>query len=171
VLLALAGCGSSGSSGSPIPATQAERMIALLQKADSQASAGTCEGAQAKVRETQGILATLPKSVDADLRRELANGMDRLLTLIADQCQRPQPSTTTTTPTETTTTPTTTTPTDTTPTDTTPTDTTPTDTTPTDTTPTDTTPSTTTTTPTTTTGTGGTPPPPANGATGTGGHG
>jgi hypothetical protein len=151
-------------------------MIALLQQADSQGSAGTCAGAQAKVREAEGVLATLPKSVDATIRRELANGMERLRTLIADQCQRPQPSTTTTTPTETTTTQTTTTPTTTTPTDTTPTDTTPTQTTqttttPTDTTPTDTTPSTTTTTPTTTTGTGGTPPPPANGATGNSGQG
>jgi hypothetical protein len=154
-------------------------MIALLQQADSQGSAGTCAGAQAKVREAEGVVATLPKSVDPKLRSELANGMERLRTLIADQCQRPQPSTTTTTPTETTTTQTTTTPTtttpttptDTTPTDTTPTQTTQTTTTPTDTTPTDTTPSTTTTTPTTTTGTGGTPPPPANGATGTSGQG
>jgi hypothetical protein len=151
-------------------------MVALLQQADSQASAGTCTGAQAKVQEAKGVLATLPKSVDAKLRTELANGMERLRTLIADQCQRPQQSTTTTTPTDTTptqttTTPTDTTPTDTTPTDTTPTDTTPTDTTPTTTTPTDTTPTTTTTTPTTTTGTGGTPPPPANGATGTSGQG
>jgi hypothetical protein len=117
-------------------------MVALLQKADSQASAGTCTGAQAKVQEAEGVLAALPKSVDPKLRTELANGMERLRTLIADQCQRPQQSTTTTTPTDTTTTQTTTTP-------------------------TDTTPTTTTTTPTTTTGTGGTPPPPANGATGT----
>jgi hypothetical protein len=154
-------------------------MIALLQRADSQASAGICGGAQAKVQEAEGVLATLPKSVDPKLRRELANGMERLRTLIANQCQRPQPSTTDTTPTDTTptdttptdTTPTDTTPTDTTPTDTTPTDTTPTDTTPTDTTPTDTTPTTTGTTPTTTTGTGGTPPPPANGATVNGGQG
>jgi hypothetical protein len=147
-------------------------MITLLQQSDSQASAGTCAGAQAKVREAEGVLATIPKSVDATLRSELANGMERLRTLIADQCQRPQPTTTTTTtptvttPTETTTTPTTTTPTETTPTETT---TTPTTTTPTTTTPTTTTP--TTTTPTTTTGTGGTPPPPANGATGTSGQG
>jgi hypothetical protein len=156
-------------------------MIALLQRADSQASAGICVGAQAKVQEAEGVLATLPKSVDSKVRRELTNGMERLRTLIADQCQRPQPSTTNTTPTDTT--PTDTTPTDTTPTDTTPTDTTPTDTTPTDTTPTDTTPTVTTpttpgttptttgTTPTTTTGTGGTPPPPANGASGNGGQG
>ena len=65
-------------------------MIALLQQADSQGSAGTCAGSQAKVREAEGVLATLPKSVDSKLRSELANGMERLRTLIADQCQRRQ---------------------------------------------------------------------------------
>jgi hypothetical protein len=163
----LPGCGSSGNSGKPIPASAASRMIALLQLADQQATDGKCGGATAKVREAEGVLAQqVPKSVDANLRRNLADGLQRLRTLIADQCQRPQQTDTTTTPTETT--PTQTTQTQTTQTDTTPTDTntTPTETT---TTPTTTTPTTTTptdTTPTTTTGTGGTPPPPANGAAG-----
>ena len=135
-------------------------MIVLLGQADRQSSQGTCNGAAAKVRQAQGILDSLPRSVDPDVRKGLADGMDHLLSLISSECQRPQETQTDTTPTQTTQTETTTT--ETTPTETTPTETTPTTpstTTPTTTTPTTTTP--TTTTPTTTTGNGGTPPPPA----------
>jgi hypothetical protein len=172
-LIALPGCGSSKDQGSPIPRKQADQMVTLLGQADQQSSSGICSGADAKVRQAQGVLDGLPSSVDPDVRRGLADGLARLRTLIAQQCQRPQPTQTQTTPTETT--PTQTTTTETTPTETTPTDTTttPTTTTPTTTTPTTTTPTTTGTgtgtTPTTTTGTGGTPPPSAgNGATGNG---
>jgi hypothetical protein len=175
VLLLLPGCGSGGSNGKPIPSKPADRMIALLDQADTQAAAGTCSGATAKVREAERVLAQeVPGSIDADVRRGLADGLARLRTLIAQQCQRPQQTQTTTTPTETTPTETTTTPTETTTTPTTTTPTTPTTTTPTTTTPTTTTPTTTTptdTTPTTTTGTGGTPPPAANGGGATGNSG
>jgi hypothetical protein len=180
VLLVLPGCGSKKSQGSPIPSQQANRMIALLQQADTQASSGICRGADAKVRQAQGVLDGLPRSVDPNVRRDLADGLARLRSLISQQCQPPQQTQTQTTQTQTTQTQTTQT--DTTPTDTTttPTDTT---TTPTDTTTTPTTPTTTTTTPpptptgtgtgtstgTTTTGTGGTPPPPGA-ATGTNGQ-
>jgi hypothetical protein len=137
-------------------------MIALLGQADRQAAQGTCSGADAKVRQAQSVLDSVPRSVDADVRKGLADGMDRMRSLISSRCQRPQKTQTDTTPTETT--PTVTTPTETTQTQTTQTETTttPTTTTPTTTTPTTTTP--TTTTPTTTTGNGGTPP----GQTGTG---
>ncbi len=134
-------------------------MIALLEQADRQSSQGTCNGADAKVRQAQSVLDTLPNSVDKDVRQALADGMERLRSLISSECKRPVETQTNTTPTETTPTQTTQTETTQTETTTTPTTTTPTTTTPTTTTPTTTTP--TTTTPTTTTGTGGTPPPPS----------
>jgi len=166
VLLALPGCGSSSKDdGAPIPNAQSNQMIQLLSQADSQASANICRGADAKVRQAQSVLDSLPRSVVPDVRKGLAEGYARLRALISQQCQRPQQTPTQTTPTVTTQTETTqteTTQTDT-GTGTTPTDTTPSTTTPTTTTPTTTTPSTTT--PTTTTGNGGTPP------TGTGAEG
>jgi hypothetical protein len=153
----LPGCGGGDSKGKPIPATQANRMIALTRLADQNSADGKCSGAAAKVREAQSVLDQVPSSVDKSVREGLAQSYDRLLSLIQSECQRPQQSQTQTTPSETTTTPTTTTPTTTTPTTTTKTTTTPTTTTPTTTTPSTTTP--TTTTPTTTTGNGGTGPP------------
>lgn len=163
----LPGCGGSGNKGKPIPADQANRMIALTRLADQQSADGRCGGAQAKVHEAQTVLQQVPSSVDKSVRDGLAQSYDRLLSLIQSECQRPQQTHTQTTPTDTNTTPTTT-PTTTTPTTTTPTTTTPTTTTPTTTTPTTTTP--TTTTPTTTTGNGGTGPPSGggNGAAGQG---
>jgi hypothetical protein len=152
----LPGCGSS-SKGKPIPNDPANRMVALLGQADSQSAAGTCGGAKAKVREAQTVLQNdVPSSVDKDVRQGLADGMNRMISLIDQECQRPQPTQTQTQTqtTDTTTTPTTTTPTTTTPTTTTPSTTTPTTTTPTTTTPTTTTPTTTTG---TSTGNGGTP--------------
>jgi hypothetical protein len=161
-LLVLPGCGGSSNGGKSIPRTDANHLIALIQRADTQSSAGTCSGAAAKVREAQGVANNLPSSVDKDVRRGIIDGLDHMLSLIQGECQRPQQTQTDTTPTDTTPTDTTqteTTQTDTTPTDTTPTDTSQTTTTLTGTTPTDTTPTQTgTSTGTTTTGTGGTPP-------------
>ena len=96
-------------------------MIALLGQANRQSSQGTCNGADAKVRQAQGVLDTLPRSVDRDVRDGLADGMNHLRELIASECERPQPTETETTKTETVKTPTETTPTETTPTETTPT--------------------------------------------------
>jgi len=158
----LPGCGG-GNSGTKIPRDPADRMVALIQKADSQSAAGTCAGATAKVREAEGVLSSdVPSTIDKDLRQGLEDGLARMRSLIAQECQRPTQTQTQTT--DTNTTPTETTQTDTTQTETTQSQTTPTQTTDTTTVPTSTTPTTTTTTGTTTTGTGGTPPPPGNGA-------
>jgi carbohydrate-binding DOMON domain-containing protein len=141
----LPACGSSDK-GKPIPTAQANQMIALVRLADQQSSAGTCNGAQDKVRRAQAVLENdVPKSVDRKVRQGLAESLDRLNSLIQSECQRPQKTQTETTPTDTTQTQTQTTQTETTttPTTTTPTTTTPTTTTPTTTTPTTTTPTTT----------------------------
>lgn len=158
VLLALPGCGSSDSKGRPIARQPANQMIALLGQADRQSAAGICSGADAKVRQAQGVLDTLPRSVDRSVRRGLADGMERLRALISQQCRRPHRTQTHTATTPTT--PTTTTQTQTTQTETTPSTPTATPTTPSTTTPTQTTPTTTTPTISTpTTGNGGTAPP------------
>jgi hypothetical protein len=165
VLLVLPGCGS-GSGGKQIPAAQANRLIAAVQAADQYSSEGRCTRAHTKVRDARFLLGQVSQTVDSGVRQGIADGLDRLDSLIGSQCQAPQntqtqttSSQTQTTQTETTQTDTTTTPTTTTPTQT---DTTLTTTTPTTTTPTGT--GTGTGTGTTTTGTGGTPP--GQGATG-----
>jgi hypothetical protein len=160
-LLLLPGCGS-GNSGTPIPASQANRLINAIQAADQYSSDGRCSRAHTKVRDARFLLQQVPQSVDSGVRQGIADGLDRLDSLIGSQCQAPQNTQTDTTPTQTDTTQTQTTQTDTTPTQTqtTPTQT---DTTLTTTTPTTTTPTQTNTgTGTTTTGTGGTPPGQAN---------
>ena len=125
----LPGCGS-GSSGRPIPAEPASRMIALIERADQQSAAGTCGGAKAKVHEAQTVLQNdVPSNVSSSVRQGLADGMNHMIALIDQECQRPQPTQTQTTPTETTQTETTQTETTTTPTTTTPSTTTPTTTT------------------------------------------
>ena len=163
-LVVLPGCGSKKEK--TIPPTDGDRIIRLVQLADSEAAAGICGGASAKANEARGVAASLPSSVSGDLRRGLVDSITRLQQLIADQCQRPQ---TQTTQSQTQTTQTQTTQSQTTPTQT---QTTPTETgTTTGTTPTTTTPTSTGTTPTgTSTGTGGVPPsglaPPPSGGTG-----
>jgi uncharacterized alpha-E superfamily protein len=173
----LPGCGG-GKSGHPIPSAQANRLIRSIQAADQYSSAGRCQRARTKVRDARYLLGQIPRSVDTDVRQSIADGLDRLDSLIVSQCQAPQTTQTDTTQTDTTRTDTTqtdTTQTDTTPTQTTETQTTPTQTTLTQTTPTDTTPTQTgtgtgtgtgTSTGTTTTGTGGTPPNTAGGGAG-----
>jgi DNA primase len=135
----LPGCGG-GSKGAKIPTSQANQMIALVRLADRQSAAGTCSGAQDKVRRAEAVLQTVPNNVNRSVRQGIADGLAHLNSLIQSECQRPQktqtqPQTTPTqtqtqtTPTQTPTTPTVTTPTVPTPTVTTPT--TPTPTTPT----------------------------------------
>jgi hypothetical protein len=161
-LLVLPGCGGDDE-GDPIPARYADQLIAKIESADQRSADGTCQGAQANVRQAQDILENrVPRSVDKDVRQGIADGLERMLNLIQTECQRrddTQTDTTETTETETvptvteTQTTTTVTPTET------------------ETQPTTTQPTTTTTTPTTptpTTGNGGTPPGQVGGGVGVG---
>jgi hypothetical protein len=159
-LLLVSGCGSDNE-GKPIPASTANRLINAIQAADQYSADGKCRRAHTKVRDARFLFRQVPNSVDKDVRQGIADGLDRLDSLIGSECQAPQNTQTDTTPTET---QTTVTETQTTPTETTPTETTPTETTLTQTTPTETTPTQTDTT--TTPGNGGTPPGQANGAVG-----
>jgi hypothetical protein len=162
-LVALPGCGSSNN-GTPIPASQGDRLTKAIQAADQYSAAGRCDRAHTKVRDARFLLGQIPNSVDSSVRQGIADGLSRLDSLISSQCQRPAQTQTDTTPTETRTTQTQT-DTTTTPTTTTPTDTSPTGTTLTTTTPTTTTPTTTGTGTTTTGGNGGTTTTGGNGGT------
>jgi hypothetical protein len=143
-----AGCGADEETKPSIPADSAQALEARLAEVQRRFDVGG--GACADITDdsqpaVESILASLPSSVDRDVRSALTDSFDRLFELTAEQCDdAEQPSTTTETETQTETT------------DTTDTETT--DTTTTETTPTETAPPTTTT-PTT---------PPADGGTGGG---
>jgi hypothetical protein len=135
---AAAGCGADEETKPSIPADSAQALEARLSEVQRRFDVGG--GACADITNdsqpaVESILASLPSSVDADVRSALNQSFDRLFELSAEQCDDEEE---TTTPTETETETTETTPTETTPTETT--ETTPTETTPTETTPTETTP-------------------------------
>jgi hypothetical protein len=152
--VAATGCGADDEPKPSIPADSAQELEARLDEVQRRfdAGGGACgdivNDSQPAV---ESILASLPSSVDADVRGAVADSFDRLFELSAEQCDDQEESTT---PTETETTDTTETET----TDTTETETT--ETTETETTPTETTPTTET-----------VPPPPDDDDDGTGGGG
>jgi hypothetical protein len=135
IALLAGGCGGQKRT---IPTHTAESFLNQLDRIGSQFDSQACQGADAKARSLESQARQLSGRVDAEVKRNLVSGIERLRTLMAHDCQRPAPTNTTpTTPTPTT--PTTTTPT-TTPTTTTPTPTTPTTPSPTTPTPPTTTP-------------------------------
>jgi hypothetical protein len=151
--VAAAGCGADEETKPSIPADSAQALEARLDEVQRRfdAGGGACGDI---INDTQpavqSILASLPQSVDADVRSAVTDSFDRLFELSAEQCDDEEQSTT---PTETETQTTETESTDTTETETT-------DTTETEpTTPTETTPTT------------ETVPPPDDGGTGGGGAG
>jgi hypothetical protein len=151
--LAATGCGADEETKPSIPADSAQALESRLDEVQRRfdAGGGACGDI---INDTQpaveSILASLPSSVDPDVRSAVDESFDRLFELTAEQCDDEEQSTT---PTETETT-------DTTETETTPTETEPTDTTETETIPTETTPTTET-----------VPPPADDGGTGGGGAG
>jgi hypothetical protein len=152
-VVATAGCGADEETKPSIPADYAQALEARLDEVQRRfdAGGGACGDI---INDTQpavqSILASLPQSVDADVRSAVTDSFDRLFELSAEQCDDEEQSTT---PTETETQTTETESTDTTETETT-------DTTETEpTTPTETTPTT------------ETVPPPDDGGTGGGGAG
>ena len=151
--VAATGCGADEETKPSIPADSAQALEARLDEVQRRfdAGGGACGDI---INDTQpavqSILASLPSSVDADVRGALTDSFDRLFELSAEQCDDEEQSTT---PTETETQTTETETTDTTETETT-------DTTETETTPTETTPTTET-----------VPPPTDDGGTGGGGAG
>ena len=151
--VATTGCGADEETKPSIPADTAQALESRLDEVQRrfEAGGGACgDVTNDSQPAVQSILASLPSSVDPDVRSALTDSFDRLFQLSAEQCDDQEESTT---PTETETQTTETETTDTTETETT-------DTTPTETTPTETTPTTET-----------APPPADDGGTGGGGAG
>jgi hypothetical protein len=140
---AIAGCGSQKRT---IPTKEGQSFLRQLDNISSQVDNGACTGAEDKVNSLENQVSALPSSVDAEVKRNLQDGVQRLAVLVRKDCQRPTP--TNTTPTTVPTVPTT-------PTNTTPTTPTTPNTVPTTPTTTPTSPTTTPTTPSTTPGGGG----------------
>jgi hypothetical protein len=135
-----AGCGADEETKPSIPADQASELLARLSEVERRfdVGGGACEDITNDSQPAvDSILASLPSSVDSDVRGAVTESFDRLFELTAEDCKDEQ-ETTTPTETETVTTETETTET----TETTPTETTPTETVPTETTTTETTPTT-----------------------------
>ena len=130
--LAAAGCGSDDEGGKPIPRAQVQELETRLTEAENRLNDGSIGACRDILRDTQPavrtILASIPSSVEPDVRDALSESFDNLWNLVDDECQNLQadePAQTTptepeTTPTDTDTEPTTPT-TPTTPTDTEPT--------------------------------------------------
>jgi hypothetical protein len=134
-----AGCGGDEETKPSIPPQNAQELQSRLDEVERRFDAGdgACDDI---VNDSQpaveSILASMPSSVDPDVRSALNESFDHLFELSAEQCKGDEETTTPTeTVTETTETQTTET-TETTPTETIPTETTPTETTPTETIPT-----------------------------------
>jgi hypothetical protein len=133
------GCGADEEPKPSIPADKASELQGRLNEIERRfdVGGGACEDITNDSQPAvDSILASLPSSVDSDVRGAVTESFDRLFELTAEQCKDEE----TTTPTETETVTTETETTDT--TETTPTETTPTETVPTETTPTETTPTT-----------------------------
>ncbi|HYZ81468.1 MAG TPA: hypothetical protein VE571_09385 [Solirubrobacteraceae bacterium] len=92
VVLALAGCGSK--QGHTIPASDAQSLVAGLDRVGSQFDSGACNGAQAKVRDLQDAAARLPSGVDPEVKANIEAGLRRLQALVQRDCQRTQTTTT-----------------------------------------------------------------------------
>ncbi|MFM8762827.1 MAG: hypothetical protein ACKOFC_06150 [Solirubrobacterales bacterium] len=127
---ALAGCGGSGSP-KLIPADSADALDGSIQEVADATAAGDCGAAESALATAEDQLASLPRSVDTQLKERIAEGLQQLEATVPAQCREAKPKTTQTTTTEPTTTTTTTEPTTETTTTTTRTTTTTTPTTPT----------------------------------------
>ena len=127
---ALAGCGGSGSP-KLIPAGSAEALDGSIQEVADATASGDCGAAERALATAGDQLASLPRSVDTQLKERIGEGLQQLEATVPTQCREAKPKTTTTEttttePTTTTTEPTTETTTTTTRTTTTTTPTTPT---------------------------------------------
>jgi hypothetical protein len=94
--MALAGCGGDDEEGAPIPADQVqllERRLTETENRLSDGSVGACEDILNDTRpEVQGILASVPNDVDADVRSALGQSFDRLWVIVEQECRQREPA-------------------------------------------------------------------------------
>lgn len=104
--LAAAGCGSDDEQGKPIPTAQAQLLQTRLTEAERRLNDGSVGACRDILRDTQPavrqILASIPSSVDPDVRDALSQSFDNLWNLVDSECQNLQPDEPTQTETQTT---------------------------------------------------------------------
>jgi hypothetical protein len=96
-----AGCGEE--EREPIPADHREQLESRLEQAEDRLDNGSVGACDDIIEDTEpavgSILATIPADVDAEVRRRLDEGFDRLWELVTQECERlrdeqPEPETT-----------------------------------------------------------------------------
>ena len=93
--LALAACGGDDEPEPSIPLEDAEALVATLDEVRENVDVGSCLVATDKVQEFQDELGQLPSEVDDEVRDGLERGAQDLLGLVDEQCEEPEPETTT----------------------------------------------------------------------------
>lgn len=101
----LVACGG-GKQDKLLSPTEANELIASLEKIDSRFSDGDCEAAQGALASAEVDADSLSPEVDRELRRRISDGLERLRQLLSDECEVKTTTKTTTVPTVTETTPT-----------------------------------------------------------------
>jgi outer membrane biosynthesis protein TonB len=97
--LGAAGCGSDDDEGAPIPADQAEVLLAQLEIVENrlnQGSVGACQDVFTHPESpnqptVDGILTQIPQDVDPDVRSSLDQSFQRLWDLVDQECDERQP--------------------------------------------------------------------------------
>lgn len=93
--LAAAGCGGDEEKGEPIPAAQAQELQTRLTEAENRLNDGSVGACRDILRDTQPavgqILASIPSSVDPDVRDALSQSFDNLWNLVDSECQNREP--------------------------------------------------------------------------------
>jgi hypothetical protein len=102
--LALAGCGGDDEPEPSIPLDNASTLVSTLQEIQDNVDVGSCIVAEGKVQEFQDELDALPPGVDEQVIEALERGSQNLITLIEEDCDQPEETTTEETTTEETTT-------------------------------------------------------------------
>ncbi|MFM8561243.1 MAG: hypothetical protein ACKOB9_03995 [Solirubrobacterales bacterium] len=97
---ALAGCGGSGSP-KLIPADSAEALDGSIQEVADATASGDCGAAESALVTAEDQLASLPRSVDTQLKERIGEGLRQLEATVPAQCREAKPKTTTTEPTTT----------------------------------------------------------------------
>jgi hypothetical protein len=90
----LVSCG--GSDDELLPGSDASQILDNLDSVEEEVAVGDCDGAFAAAQEVSDQVERLPRSVDAELRQQLAEGAQRLEDLAASDCQEPPTVTETT---------------------------------------------------------------------------
>jgi hypothetical protein len=97
--LAAAGCGSDDDVGAPIPADQAEALLAqleIVQNRLDQGSVGACQDVFTHPESpnqptVDSILTQIPQDVDPDVRSSLEQSFQRLWDLVGQECDEREP--------------------------------------------------------------------------------